>query len=333
MVNPFLAAFAGGLLLFNSVASPRKAEKKFEGALQQAFPTAKIDVTIKGKRGFDVVNGKFRSVRVEMRDFQVGPPPAPSISAPTDPPAATSIEELPNKELLPAPGSPVPNPAAGNSPAAAKPIPRVIPPTTPPMLAIMTTAKAKDKGRVGHTEIALQDFGLGPLRVTSLDASFEDVIYDWKELKKGRALAIESAGPARASLVLPAASLDTLLRARLTSFQNPRLSLKDGLLRITGTRAAPIVGTQLPVVFTARPAVRGNEIRLEDTTLSIGGAPVPGLVARSLVNDINPVFSFDRAGTWPYRVNLTSATAQNDALSLEATLSFVPATTAAVQKK
>ena len=193
------------------------------------------------------------------------------------------------------------------------------------MLTIMKTAAAQDRGHVGHAEIALKNFGLGPLRVTSLDATFENVTYDWKELKNGRALAIESAGAARATLVVPAASLEMALKARLTSIQNPRVSLQNGLVRITGTRAVPIVGTPLPVLFTGRPTTRGNEIRLEDTTLAIGGAPVPGLVVRTLLGEINPVFSVDKEGTWPYRVTLTRASAQNEALSLEAVLTFVPA--------
>lgn len=304
MVNPLLAALAGGFLLFNSQASPRNAEKKFEGALRQTFPTAGIDVTIKGKRGFDVINGKFRSVRVEMRDFQIGPaamPPTPSAVTPTVAPVTTTNATV-----------------TSQSPVVAKP-------AAASLLQVMATAAPKDRGHIGHAEIALKNFGLGPLKISSMDASFDDISYDWKELKNGRALAIEKSGRASATVVLPAASLETLLRERVQSFQNPRVSLQNGLVRITGTRAAPIIGTPLPVVFTAKPAVRGNEVRLEETTLSIGGAAVPAAVANSLIGDINPVFTFDRAGLWPYRVNLTAATAQNDTLTLATTLSFVPA--------
>lgn len=307
-MNPLLAALAGGYLLFNSAALPRKAEQKFESALQQAFPTAKIDVHIKGKRGFDVINGKFRSVRVEMRDFQLKPAPAPPASPANERPPG----ELPANELLLAPGSP---------PAARPPTP----PAPKPLLTIMTTAAAKDRGHVGHTEISLKNFALGTLPVSSLDASFEDVTYDWKELKSGRALALESAGPAKLSLVLPASSLESVLKGRLNSIQNAHVALQDGLLRITGTRAAPMVGTQLPVLFTGRLTAYGNEIRIEDTSLAIGGAPMPGMVTRSLLGEINPVFHFEHSGTAPYRIELTGASAENDALSLYAMLVFVPA--------
>jgi hypothetical protein len=301
MVNPLLAALAGGFLLFNSQASPRKAEKKFEDALRQAFPTAGIDVTIKGKRGFDVINGKFRSVRIEMRDFQIGPVAAPPTTAAT-PPVAT-----------------------GQSPAVAKAPAAPVSAPAQPLIQVITTAAPKDRGHIGRAEIALKNFGLGPLKIAAMDASFDEITYDWKELKNGRALAIEKSGPASATIVLPAASLETLMRERVQSFSNPRVTLQNGLVRITGTRAAPIIGTPLPVVFTAKPGVRGNEVRLEETNLSIAGTAVPAAVANSLIGEINPVFTFDRAGLWPYRVTLTSATAQNDTLTLASTLTFVPA--------
>ena len=335
MVNPLIAAVAGGFLLFNSAASPRKAEKKFESELRKAFPAAAIDVTIKGKRGFDVINGKFRSVRVEMRDFQIGPAPADTAPALAAKSAPVTVGAPTGEIAATTPAAPnaasstvsAPNTAASTTPGTAPHNAAPAKPATPPaqMLAFVTTPAAKDRGHIGHTEIALKNFGLGPLQVASLDASFEDVTYDWKELKSGRALAIERAGAATAVLVLPAASLETLLRSRLQSMQNPALSLADGVVRITGTRAAPIIGTPLKVVFTGRPAVRGNEIRLEETSLSIGGAPVPGALARAITGEINPVFSFDKAGEWPYRIELTSAAVEPGTLTLSAKLAFVPA--------
>jgi hypothetical protein len=37
---------------------------------------------------------------------------------------------------------------------------------------------------------------------------------------------------------------------------------------------------------------------------------------------------FDREGSWPYRVQLSGVTAQNETLTLAAILSFVPAKSA-----
>ena len=274
MVNPLIAALAGGFLLFNHAASPRKAEQKFETELRKAFPAATIDVTISGKRGFDVVNGKFRSVRVDMRDFQVGP----AASTPA-PPRSATVGEI-------SAAAPSVSPAAAQTAVAAP-----APPSPAPMMSLMSTPSAQDRGHVGHTEIALKNFGLGPLKISSLDATFEDVTYDWKELKSGRALAIEKAGAGKMVLVIPASSFETLLRTRLQSIQNPTLSLEGGLVRITGTRAAPVIGAPVSVVFTGRPAVRGNEVRLEETALSLGGANMPAAVAHTLIGEINPVFN------------------------------------------
>ena len=45
-----LAALAGGFLLFNSVATPNRAERKVESALRKQFPGAAVDVEIEGSQ-------------------------------------------------------------------------------------------------------------------------------------------------------------------------------------------------------------------------------------------------------------------------------------------
>src|SRR5215217_6223350 len=72
-----LAALLGGLLFFNT-ASPRKAEKMAEKVLRDRFPSATVDVGIRGKRGTDTLNGHFREVNVDMSQFTVAPPAATS---------------------------------------------------------------------------------------------------------------------------------------------------------------------------------------------------------------------------------------------------------------
>jgi hypothetical protein len=304
MVNPLIAVFAGGLLLFNSAASPRKVESKFEDELRKAFPTAKVDVSVKGKRGLNVVNGKFREIRISMRDFQLAPTPIALA------PLATSTSSQSTVEIDRTSVAPV-------APAVAATL------TATPLFSVASVATVKDRGRVGKTYISLANFGYGAFQVESLDAEFRDVDYDWAELKKGRALNIEKAGAASVRLTIPASSFQEVLRSRLTTIQNVKLSLQGGHVRIEGTRPAPVVGTPIPVVFSAKPEVRGREIWMNDVSLSLGGAPVPAAISSTILGDFNPVYTFDREGTWPFRLELKSADAQNERLTLAGNLNFL----------
>jgi hypothetical protein len=61
-----LAGLLGGFLWFNSQATPHKAAELAEKSLRQQYPGAQVDVDIEGKRGPDVLNGRFKSVKVNM---------------------------------------------------------------------------------------------------------------------------------------------------------------------------------------------------------------------------------------------------------------------------
>ena len=62
-----LAALVGGFMLFNSAASPQKAEKVIEAAMRKTYPRATaIDAKVEGKRGRAVLKGNFRSIRLQM---------------------------------------------------------------------------------------------------------------------------------------------------------------------------------------------------------------------------------------------------------------------------
>src|SRR5688572_1733945 len=61
-----LAALLGGFLLFNSAATPEKAEKIIESALQKTYPRGTVNAEVEGKRGRAVLKGNFRRVRLEM---------------------------------------------------------------------------------------------------------------------------------------------------------------------------------------------------------------------------------------------------------------------------
>ena len=66
-----LAALLGGFFLFNSAATPQKAARMAEKALQKQYPGAEIEVEIEGKRGTSVLKGNFRRVRVQMAHLTI----------------------------------------------------------------------------------------------------------------------------------------------------------------------------------------------------------------------------------------------------------------------
>lgn len=64
-----LAALLGGFFYFNSQATPSKAEHAIERVLKERFPGARVAVDMEGKRGLDVVKGRFRNVTIELAQF------------------------------------------------------------------------------------------------------------------------------------------------------------------------------------------------------------------------------------------------------------------------
>ncbi len=61
-----LAALVGGVLFFNSQATPKRAAHVMEDALRRQYPGTQINVQVEGKRGLNVIHGKFKTVRLQM---------------------------------------------------------------------------------------------------------------------------------------------------------------------------------------------------------------------------------------------------------------------------
>ena len=60
------ALLAGGVLLFNSKATPARVGNEIEKSLRSQYPQSQIEVEVRGKRGLNVTRGKFKSVRIQM---------------------------------------------------------------------------------------------------------------------------------------------------------------------------------------------------------------------------------------------------------------------------
>lgn len=70
-MEPIVGVLLGGVLLFNAVVTPGRAEKQAEKALRKKYPGATVNVEIEGKRGRDVLNGRFKNVRVELSNVKI----------------------------------------------------------------------------------------------------------------------------------------------------------------------------------------------------------------------------------------------------------------------
>lgn len=258
-----LAALLGGLLYFNSAATPQKAAQMAEEALQKQYPTSKVNVEMEGKRGADVLKGRFRRVHIEVSDLKVA--------------------ELP-----------------------------FTPATT-----------AKRIGKAGKLELDLRNLTWGTLPIARARFDFENLEYDFGALKETSQFKIVRTGPAQMQVQVGASSVASAFDTRLKDIENLAISFQDDQFRLTGQR--DVLGFKAPVSMTARPVGVGNEVRLENSVITVSGVPLPAMAANALLKDVNPIYVFDRKGEWPFKVNIQSVSARNDSLDVTAGLTLKPA--------
>lgn len=263
-----LAALLGGFLAFNSAATPQKAARLAQETLQKAYPGSKVHVEIEGKRGTNVLKGKFRRVRVELSDL--------------------TLNSLPF--------SPVSGAASNTQPA--------------PKIKI---------GKAEKIEFALANVNFLGLPIARANFDFNTVEYDFNALKKRSQFQIVSMGPAQMKLELGAPALRALFAERLKDLENVAIAFEDDQLILTAQR--DVVGLKTPIRLTARPVGMGSTVRLENPTLKVGGVALPALAANAVLKDVNPVYTFDSEGTWPFNVDLQTLSTQNNTLVLTANLS------------
>lgn len=254
-----LAGLLGGFFWFNSQATPSKAAQLAEKSLQKQYPGAEVDVEIEGKKGSDVLNGRFKKVRVEM--------------------SGISLDELP-----------------------------------------FSAGEAKKVGRSEVIDINLKNFDWEGMKVSKADFHFEGVEYDLNTLKKTGQFRMTKCGPSTARLTLTELAIQPLLGGKLKDVPNAKLALKDGRFHITGDK--DVFGVNVPFEMLATPVGKGRDIILEAPKVSVSGVPLPGLAVDSLMRDVNPVFVFDRHNKWPFKVELTSVSANEGILEINGNLPF-----------
>jgi len=68
----------GGYFGFSALATPGRVAKRAESALHRQFPGAQVGVEVQGKRGRDVVNGRFKTIRISLANLSFASLPVAS---------------------------------------------------------------------------------------------------------------------------------------------------------------------------------------------------------------------------------------------------------------
>jgi hypothetical protein len=208
-------------------------------------------------------------------------------------------------------------------------------------------------GRIGRVALQLRDFDFNGTRVDLADIEFNDVTYRavytaveagngaapperagaTRKEKKNKAAArpdgtptmqITGAGVSKVHFIIGAAALEKLMQGRIKDVSDLRLSLQNDRVRITGTRPAPIFGA-VPFALEGRLEARaGDQLWLNNAQLSLGGAPVPEALTKSVLGGVNPIFVADFTRKWNFRTEIKTIVARNDKLDISGDLVFVP---------
>jgi hypothetical protein len=187
-------------------------------------------------------------------------------------------------------------------------------------LPFATEGKATKIGRAGKLEVDLRNLTWGVQPVESATFDFEKVEYDFDTLKKKSQFQFVRMDSGLMKLRFNTKALRPAFAQRLKDIENVEISLAGDQFTLTGQR--DVVGLKTPIVMHSRLAGVGSSLRLEETTLEINGIKLPAITTNALVRDVNPIYSFDKDGKWPFNVRITSAGGQGDFLDLTADLTL-----------
>ena len=293
-----LAALAGGFLAFNATATPDRAASMARSALLKKFPGAAVEVEIQGKRGKDVLNGRFRRIDVQLANI--------------------TLDELPFETSAPAVTTPAVAVPAVTVPAINMPAAKGA--TTLSNAAVSKPAKVKKPklGRAGEINLAVRALKWNNLPVERADFSFKDVEYDLGALKNDSQFPLVRVGAAKMHLELAPAALTPFISQRAQNISNPRVRLDNERLTVNGERV--FYGLTAPFELKGAPGFVGSQIVLQAPTLLVSGVTVPPIVAAPLLKTVNPLYSFSDLKGLPFDVKLTSVAVREGKLQVDADL-------------
>ena len=313
-----LAIVAGGLLTFNAVVTPDKAASEAKKALQKQFPNAQVQVKIEGKRGKDVLNGRFRKIDIELANLTLTELPL-AMSAPA--PNAVA-------QNSPTQNAPATNPSTQNSSVVVRESGGATPATprgasAPPLRAVEIKTPKAEKikvGRTGELNITVRDFKWQTLAVERADFRFADVEYDFGALKNRSQFKLLRVGKSTMHLELAPDALTPFVAKRVENVTNANVKINGSQMSIRGARN--YYGVVAPFEVTGTPNFTGSEIILNAPKLLVSGVTVPALAAAPILKNVNPLYSFDKMGGLPFQVTLTKVEARDGKLQIDGDLTL-----------
>lgn len=304
-----LAIVAGGLFTFNAVVTPDRAASEAKKALQKQFPDAEVQVGIEGKRGKDVLNGRFRSIDIELANLTLDELPIQT---------GTSVQRAPVGVASP-PSSPVVVRESNGAIKAAEPRADGAPKYKP--VEIKTPKPEKVKlGRTGELNLTVRDFKWQNLPVERADFRFADVEYDFGALKKRSEFKLVRVGKSTMHLELASDALTPFVAKRVENVTNPNVTMSDGTLTVSGARS--FYGLSAPFEVTGQPGFSGSQIILLAPKLLVSGVTVPALVSTPILKSVNPLYSFDDLAGMPFAVKLTKVESRDGKLQIDGDLTL-----------
>ena len=298
-----LAILAGGLFTFNAVVTPDRAASEAEKALKKQFPGAEVDVKIEGKRGNDVLNGRFRRIDIELAKLALDELPISASATATQTSAnAPNVVRQADGKIQ------VGQPRAPGAPAL-KPVETKL--SKPPKAKI---------GRAGELNIAVREFRWQNLPIERADFQFNNVEYDFGALKNRSQFKLVRVGKASMHLELAPDALTPFIAKRVANVSNASVKLNDGQVSVGGARN--FYGVSAPFEVRGQPSFSGSQVILKSPKLLVSGVSVPALVATPILKSVNPLYSFDDLEDLPFAVTLTKVEARDGKLQIDGDLTL-----------
>jgi hypothetical protein len=176
------------------------------------------------------------------------------------------------------------------------------------------------EGRIGRLQINAGDFTYDNVRYDGLQAGLGEIKFNWAKALRGE-LDIQSVQPGNLGVQLRGDQAQRLIAPRLPSIKDVRLRFDDDLAYLGGR--TDFYGIGVPFEAGGRLSVQTNQVRADDMRLSIAKLRLPAFVMNEITKSVNPLYDFDPDQKWPVAVNLNTAAANTNVLSMRGGLQWL----------
>jgi hypothetical protein len=172
---------------------------------------------------------------------------------------------------------------------------------------------SKSGGRIGRVQLRATNFTFQGTRYDAMSADLGEIRFDWSKALRGE-FDVQSIAPGTLSLNLRGDQMARLLSPRLPSVRDVRVRFANGRA-LVGAKS-DVYGVRVPFEVGARLSVQQNRVIASDFAASVAKLRLPAFVLDELTHGVNPLYDFDPQGRWPLAINLSTAQASGDVLSM-----------------